>query len=535
MAQRNKRVPVESSDVFIGTGVHAPSIVRAERSSAEGSAEALSQFLKVGGYALAVKGMADFKDDAAVAQAEQATGKQRDTLNKAYGYNASWDGINAEDDARRAALEIDERLRGLDFENMTEEELNKVMDEEFSKRFAGAEQTPAYLRVLAPLVKEYSDNKIADHRAMQIQNIKDMQAAKVMRNIEGRARDSGGDYDYEYAATKSNDLRDGPAKNEFYLSLLENYAIENGRPDVLENAPDFYPSGQPTPTSLPKNARRVRNATSEARNVKKARETALTKAVEKAQKERIRGASQEIATAIIENNPNSEQMLKRFARLPGVTGSQILTLRSGFASVRDDIEEHAGDPTEVSLLYTSIYTDGAGYAQAEQAYRDGVFGSGRAGLAGLLAAYKTIDITTGGNGSWLTEADRTNMNMLKAMANPQLEGPVGKFDPKMSQIQSSAVFDYREARQSGTSAEDAMAKTYEATRQTVESNKSVGDGPDSEKAPKELIGYYLSGSTGDTLFRQQMFTKGITLEQIEGLALEPDDELKILNILYPTH
>ncbi|KKK88545.1 hypothetical protein LCGC14_2742110, partial [marine sediment metagenome] len=274
MAQRNKRVRVQSSDRFFGTGVHAPSIVRAPRSSAEGMAESLQGFLKVGGYALALKGQADFKETAAIAQAEKITGQQRDLSNKDYGYNNAWDRLNAEDDGNRFIDAMEEKLRSADFENLTVEQLDEIFDTELKAQFAGADETPAYLKGLAPIIYKYQTEKTEELRLMTRKNIGDMQEAKLMRTIEVRIAESGGEYPYEYAAGMSNDLRDGKVKNQLYMNTLFNSAIEAGRPDWIEQAPTHYPTGQPTPTSLPKNTQQVRNATAEARNVKKARETA---------------------------------------------------------------------------------------------------------------------------------------------------------------------------------------------------------------------------------------------------------------------
>ena len=529
MAIRNKRVAVQSSDRFVGTGVHAPSQVQAPANDAAGAAAALSDFLKVGGNAYGQKVAADFDQTAAVAAAEKATGKERDQLNAAIGYNTAWDTLDAEDDFNIFKAEFNEKLRGADAENMEENDVQLMLDEASSKAFNMADLSPAYLKELAPRLLEYNTELIAVHRAAVIQEVKNEQAAKLNRNLTTRF-DKTGVFDYTMLAQMTNDLYERKERNVAYETTLVNFAIRNGMPNVLRKAPQKFPSGQPTPLSYGAGLQRLRSAIAQAENVKKARETAATKANEDAMKAGNNSAMIGAVQAMASGDPTSEKLIYDFSNRPGAKAKDYLQLQSAFRSIRDDVQQQNADEKELALLTSEVYAGSADLEVIMQARTDGVFGNGLESvkrMTSLLAVWERVDSQS----SQLTQVHKTHLDDIKARYNPAKNGILGRLDQRRATLQSNALLDYRKAVFEGgedpNKAWERIRNQGDATLERFNETEAIGDTDNQLSAP-EVANLWLNNQMTDSRIRSYRFK----VDQIEALGLDPDDELRLLTTIF---
>ena len=529
MARRNMRVKVESSDRFFGTGVHAPSHVNVKENSLATTAAALSDFLKVGGNALAAKGAADFDRTAAEAQAAKATGKDRDVLNKSIGYNTAWDRLDAEDDFNLFKAEFGEQLRGADAENMEEEDVQGLFDSASNKAFNMADQSPAYTKVLAPLLLDYNAEVVGIHRDAVIKEIKATQAAKLNRNLTARF-DKTGVFDYDMLAQMTSDLYEGKERNTAYETTLVDFAIRNGMPNVLRNAPQKYPSGQPSPLTYGAGLARLRTAIQQAENVKQARITKETKANEKAIKDGNNSAMIVAVQAMAAGDPNSEKLILGFSNRDGASAKDYLQLQSAFRSIRDDVQQQNADENELALLTTEVYSGGAGLRQIQQARADGTFGNGLEGvkrMAQLMSVWERVN----DQASQLTRIHKTHLDDLKARYNPSVNGMMGKLDQRRAGLQANALLDYRTAVfESKEDPDKAWTRIREQGDATLErfGEINVMGHPDDNLPPADVANLWLNNQMTDSRIRSYRFT----VDQIEGLGLDADDELRLLNTIF---
>ena len=529
MARRNMRVKVESSDSFFGTGVHAPSEVNVKENSLATTAAALSDFLKVGGQALAAKFEDDFDRTAAEAQAAKATGKDRDVLNKAIGYNTAWDELDAEDDFNLFKAEFGERLRGADAENMEEEDVQGLFDKESRKAFNMAAQSPAYLKIMAPLLLEYNAEVVGIHRTAVIKEIKATQAAKLNRNLIARF-DKNGTFDYDMLAGMTNDLYEGKERNTAYETTLVDFAIRNGMPNILRNAPQKYPSGQPTPLSHGAGLARLRTAIQQAENVKKARETAETTANDKLIKDANNGAYIKAINAMASGDPSAELQIHAYSARPGASGKDVGQLYSNFRSMRDDVQQQAANENELALLTSEVYAGSKGLQAIQQARAGGTFGTGLESvkrMAQLMSVFERVN----DQASQLTQIHKTHLDDIKSRYNPAKNGILGGLDQRRAILQANALLDYRSAVFEKGEAPDAAWKRIreqgDATLERFNETQAIGDS-DNQLPLAEVANLWLNNQMTDSRIKSYRFS----IDQIEALGLDPADELKLLNTIF---
>ncbi len=165
MPRKTTRVAVQSSDQFVGTGVHAPSFVRTPSSSLADTAAALEGFLKVGGAA-----RADYlsdkrkKDIAAGTLAAEKREVDPETLRQQE-HSAAWV-YGAEKVLGRARAITDgaELLKRYESEfdkNQSVPELRHWLDEQMNGLYAGADAGIA--REAAPYLSRSAERILATH------------------------------------------------------------------------------------------------------------------------------------------------------------------------------------------------------------------------------------------------------------------------------------------------------------------------------------------------------------------------------------
>ncbi len=528
MAKKNLRTRVATSDRFFGTGVHAPSVVQVRESSLANTAAELSKFLQVGGNALAQKGAADFDRTAAEAEAAKASGAERDVLNKAIGYNSAWDALDAEDDFNLFKVAFKEKLRGADAENMEEEAVQGLFDASSTKAFNMAEQSPAYTRVLAPLLLDYNADVIGVHRAAVIKTVKDNQSAKTNRNLIARF-DETGEFDYGYLAKMTSDLYEGKERNVTYEAILINFAITNGMPNVLRNSPQRYPSGAPTPLSFGEGLTRLRVAIKQAENVKKTRETAETKENEDFIKQANNAAMIKAVQAMSEGSPLAEGQIVAFGNRPGALAKDLLQLTSAFRSIRDDVQKQAADPVELAIITSQVYAGGSSIRHILQALADGTFGNGLEAvkrMTSLMGAQERVN----SQAERVTPQMRTHIDNIKAVYNPSMNGMFGKLDQRRATLQANALLDYRtavlEGNEDPNKAWERIREQGDATLKRFNELVAIGD-DDSRRPLNEVVNLWLNNEMTDSRLRGF----NLKVEKIEALGLDTDDEIRLLNTI----
>ncbi len=165
MAKRTKRVAVESSDRFYGTGVHAPSYVKGRTSSAQTTAAALEGFLRVGGQAAYLE--AGRRADADKLRSDEATqaGLTQEELDKMEETAAFVNQANATLNASRSIIDATTDMEWYQTEfdkNLSTLDLVEALNERDRGRMANASK--AQSRAYFPRKTKANGRILAAHK-----------------------------------------------------------------------------------------------------------------------------------------------------------------------------------------------------------------------------------------------------------------------------------------------------------------------------------------------------------------------------------
>jgi hypothetical protein len=207
-----------------------------------------------------------------------ATGEERDITDKNLGYNKAWDELDAERDINFMQKELPEILRGADWENLEEHEVRGIISDHMKSQLEGVDPAGFYGRAIIPAMLAMEAETLATHRDMVIERIQTEQRSSILANMQSRFEASKlqadtpeGVFDYDYLADQTGIFFDGSDKKVVYWESIIDFAIENGRPDIIENVPErFTRSGDPTGITDPLMQTAIRNGLAKATSVQQA-------------------------------------------------------------------------------------------------------------------------------------------------------------------------------------------------------------------------------------------------------------------------
>lgn len=224
--RRTRRVQVQSSDSFVGTGVHAPSQV-ATNSKAASNAAALGSALNLGGkFAAEQIEIGQNKDRQAGAQAAMEgkfTDEELHQMEQSAAYVQGAQSVLAkqriiEDSA--AATEWYQREfdkgAGLD-------DLRHGLNQFWSARYAGV--STGIAREIAPLMAQASDSIMSSHAKFQAAETQD-QLIQAQTEVLSQAL-KGGNYDWNALRTQGNSILGKDTMNAVAVDAISRHAAES--------------------------------------------------------------------------------------------------------------------------------------------------------------------------------------------------------------------------------------------------------------------------------------------------------------------
>lgn len=185
-----------------------------------------------------------------------AGGEGRDPEDKNFGYNKAWDELDAERDINFMKKELPEILRGADWENLGEAEVQGLISEYMKDQQGGVDPTGFYGQKLIPAMLAMEAEVLSTHRDMIVQRIQSEQRTTIQENLTARFESSKlnpetpeGAFDFAYAGEQTNIFFDGADKRVAYIESITEFAVNNGRPDIIDNIPHrFGPDAKGDPT-----------------------------------------------------------------------------------------------------------------------------------------------------------------------------------------------------------------------------------------------------------------------------------------------
>jgi hypothetical protein len=237
---------------------------------------------------------------------------------------------------------------------------------------------------------EYRMGLLTQHKQEQLKRERETRDADLQISLRDEYKTSG-TIDYETLGERVRLLRaDGKERRELFAGVIFDLAIQNGDPELLDNAPKQFPNGAPTIFALPEWNGAVAKARNAAEQERKRRQTQLENDINAAQAEELRQQGLTVAAALV-NGQNPWPAIQEYAEMPGAKGSEVLAFESAWQRIRDDREERDADFTDIAIMETSIMAGEVEFVDIFSAYADGTLGSGQAArqeLSRLLGVWR---------------------------------------------------------------------------------------------------------------------------------------------------
>lgn len=284
------------------------------------------------------------------AAADIAGGRGRDEDDKNAAYIRAWDEIDAERDLNLAKKELPELLRGFDWENKSEAEVQDFLNNHFESNYGGAEGS--YANAIAPGLLELETTIVADHRDMQIARVQQEQRSTVYANLQSRFEETG-TVDYEYAAKMTATFADGADKKTNFLEMMFDMAVDQADESIIDNMPERFPSGDPTGINDPRLAATFNAARSKAVAAREAGEREAAAAL-KAQREAVRDDANRQLVSLLLNDQDPTAYVLEFLDGDMIEGSDATAAISAWRSSRDDNAKQGFNPGRVAQINTQL-------------------------------------------------------------------------------------------------------------------------------------------------------------------------------------
>ena len=287
---------------------------------------------------------------------EEASGGVRGQDNKTKGYNDMWDSIEASNDLHLFSKALPEVLRGADWENLTEDEAQGVIDGYYQEQLKGINPNSVYGQKVAEGILQQNAQLLDTHRNFQLQRIH--QEQRVMIYNEALATfETDGAVDYDTIAARTGVAFDGAEKMTTFWEVIYDLAIDAGDESIIEQVPERFPSGDPTGINDPRLLADHNTAISKAIAKREAGERAAAAAA-KAEKERIRNtAKTEMIGLIVEGDIDPTATALDYARNGVVEAEDITAVATAYRNIRDDRAKQGFNPGLLAQLQTQIAID----------------------------------------------------------------------------------------------------------------------------------------------------------------------------------
>jgi hypothetical protein len=457
----------------------------------------------------------DNKQGRVDATTARGAGEDREQ-SKNEGYNAAWDQLDAESDLNLAAKDLPRFLEENLEAGSSEKQVQALITQYMKESFEGIDPAGEYGQVMAPGLLALEAQILSDHRDETLKIIQSDQRQTIAGNIEQRVEDDpAGDYPYVYAGEQSNIFMKGSDKRTTYWEGIFDYAIRNGRPDIIENVPDrFGPEakGEPTGASDDHMQDEIR-ANIAAATTTKANIAARKQKQRDDLNEASRFNTQYEIYRVRREGGDVTELIEQLKGIPGTTLSDISGAKSFGDGQLEEGDSRSGVIEETAPLWRGIHSGEAGINDIWAARVNGSLGFGPQAdrmMDDMMGTARTVQNSLDSQKDPATSDWRTSLNKRY---NPQLGGLLSKINPLMQRINIDANAMYTTLISEGTSASDARDKVIERFDPLVE---TLPDIDPSELSGRKSQGAFTSEQiTNEDL--QKVLTGDLDMNQYAGV------------------
>jgi hypothetical protein len=460
------------------------------------------------------------EQDAIVANAKGL----RDAQNQNFAYNKKWEEMNAERDYNLLEKTLREKLRGADWENLEESQVQQIITDEMAGMLAGAENLEHYSRAVAPKLTELENTLIGAHRENWIEEEKAKDRSLIFTNISTRFEASKGPegtgpgvFNYEYLGEATDTMFDAAEKRETYWATIFDFAIRNGRPDIILDTPERFGDEKSDltrsedPLFQDKMRAAVTAATTKAALVQKEKDEATIAAADQSRFD--------LQMEIYRRGQNGQpvgNLIEQMTRIPNTTLAHVTAAKNFADSQFSENESRSPQFAQIGQLYANIHT-GVGTAADQMAavfdaVERGDLGRGKTGVENMNALIAKIEQYQTQGETLRKQSVAWNRTSINTRYNDATGGLLKGINPLMQRVKIDANDMYNDLILRGTDPQTALNDVIKVFDQQVANNAQV------EEA--EIV----------SRRAQQDFTaERVTLESIEN-AIEQGDATELRGI-----
>lgn len=510
---KNRRVRVnetirDTAQLDVGTSVSSVA-----RTGTADAAFALASILKGGqplfqqiDNAVTRQGEADFQ-----------TGNV-DKNNSSRLYRNAVNRLSARADWVQDEAAIEESLQGLDLDNISQQELDAHIDEQFKGLYGGIElEDQAVAEELIPKLQAFREKTYADVLNRQKAN----EDAKIGSDLTLIAEDAYGaskaensEFDYFGLHDQVRSVKQGAESNESYFEIIKDIAIRNGDPDLIRNIPDRWEDGTPSFVSIPSFNEKVLNAELRAAAAQDARENAAAKALEQQQDDTLNAIAIEAINAASDGDLGvGQRLMDIYSQLPGAKASDLLAIEKGLSNLNNNFDKQDIDLQGLAQLSSLVYSGESSLTDILQAWGAGTFGGGKQAadeFQQLLNVQRTIGSESGGTKVTSTAAYRAYLKDIEASYKPDRNN--FQFDETLGQILAAARLEFFQEVSRGKSPEEAHNDIREKFDPRAARSPTIGIS--NAFTPEEAAKTYLDGNMSGF----EMKSRGVTLDSIDEMV-----------------
>lgn len=441
---------------------------------------------------------------------EKATGVERDLDEKTKGYIEAWDMLDAEDDLRSMRNDLREVLRGANWEELEKDEVQGLIDGYMQEQWGNINPESAFARVWTPGALKFNAELLQEWDEMQLANIQTEQLQKIYGSIQERI-DETGEFPYAFAAEMTGKVFDGPQKRTAYIESVFHHGITTGRPDIIENAPEYFtkPDGsQGDPTGI----RADLDAYRAAINAATQKQAAMAAAAQKEQEAKDKATVNDLQYLIYAKRLQGADYTPELAMLRGMwqDGRAEFDDFSSAKSFADgqltEAYEHSPNYDYASALWRDIYNGDANYKTIYRAREDGFLGAGKP-ADDLMSEMMGVAKRVADAGEKLSgpEVTQFRASLMRAY-DPALEGIDGPLDPSYVQVRNLAVNGFNELVMEGVSPDEAFQKMTHKYDALLEGMRAEG------QARRVVV----AGTTSSEFARDFVITPEVIQRVLDG-------------------
>lgn len=517
--------------------VNAPLVTR-EGSDAGQQAQALAEFAGKGVEFMADRRVRLEREGFQKAEQDFARGIfDEEEHQRNMGYMTGRERLRARADAARVVPSVKDRLRQMDTDSMSEDELSSAFNEMVRSEIDienPSEAEQIYLSEIADFILEAEVDVIGEHKVNSLQASREAEEVDL-RDAMGLDYEAG-EFNYETLNSEITRMRDGAERNELYWQTLKNMANAANDPTLLENIPSNYANGVPSIKHIPEYEEKIQDETRAIHSRLAAQATA-------ARVEEVRAGTAEadalalrIAHSIVNEGSANPDDMNAYGVHPYAKSATLSALEGTRRGSRDDLEEREANFPYIVGLRSKIHRGESGVDDIMLAYESGLLGSGPAGKREFNALMANLEDAFGrrdrdGN----SEANRFSRN-LSSRYNPKTQGEFMPQDVTRLNIQIKSEEEYWEKVDGGQNPREAwleVSAKYDAILDAAPSefvsNDSLNTSTSSGTLGAASTRAALALQDGNSLRRNKI--GAVQLEQMMSDGLLSPEEAEAANQL----